>query len=161
MRFRSKRSSGFTLIEMLVVVIIVGVLATIGLPLAELAHKRAHEEELRSALREIRTALDAYKKAVDEGHILRKADESGFPVNLDVLVDGVEDLRSPTRDHIYFLRRLPADPFADDPSKAAAATWALRSYESPADRPQPGKDVYDVHSRSEEMGMNGIPYNIW
>ena len=156
-----KASGGFSLIEMLVVVVIVGVLATIGLSLAELAHKRAHEEELRQALRDIRSALDAYKRAVDEGHILRKANEPGFPPNLDILVEGVEDLRSPTRDHLYFLRKLPADPFATDETTRPSETWAVRSYESPPENPQPGKDVYDVHSRSDEIGMNGVPYRQW
>jgi general secretion pathway protein G len=154
----SKR--GFTLIEMLVVVVILGVLATIALPLAELSRKRAAEEELRISLREIRDALDAYKRAVDEGHIQRNADESGYPSNLNVLVDGVVDARSPERTKLYFLRKLPTDPMVPVEGDAPAK-WALRSYQSSPEDPKPGKDVYDIHSTSGGVGLNGVLYSKW
>ena len=137
---------GFTLVEMLVVIAIVAVLSSIGLPLATLAHQRVQEEELRRSLREIRSAIDAYKRLVDQGSIQRAADASGYPPSLAVLSAGVADAKSPVGTRIYVLRRLPRDPFAptDVPPEAS---WALRSYaSSPAD-PQPGKDVFDVHSR--------------
>lgn len=152
---------GFSLVELLVVVAIVSVLASIGLPLAELAHKRTKEEELRQSLREIRSALDAYKKATDTGHITRVVGASGYPPDLDTLVTGVVDAQSPKNAKLYFLRRLPRDPFAPDDIANDADTWALRSYESPADAPKPGNDVYDVRSRSTDIGMNGVPYQKW
>lgn len=152
---------GFSLIELLVVVAIVSVLASIGLPLAELAHKRAQEEELRQSLRQIRSALDAYKKATDLGHIVRQVDSSGYPSSLDILVTGVVDAQSPKANKLFFLRRLPRDPFAPDEISNAAETWGFRSYESTAEDPKPGKDVYDVYSKSRGVGMNGAPYRTW
>ena len=154
------RATGFTLVEMLAVLVIVGVLASIALPLAELAHKRQKEDELRSALREIRSAIDAYKRLSDEGRIARNSDQSGYPPNLEILVNGVKDVRSPSPAFIYLLRRLPSDPFAMKEG-AGKPGWALRSYESPPDHPKPGKDVFDVMSASNEIGLNGIPYRQW
>jgi general secretion pathway protein G len=137
------------------------VLASVALPLAELSVKRTRENELRAALREIRGAIDAYKQAVDDGLVPKKADESGYPPSLELLSEGVVDLRNPKKSKIYFLRRLPRDPLHADPKTPAAKTWALRSYDSPPDSPQEGRDVYDVHSLSNAEGMNGIPYRQW
>ncbi len=152
---------GFSLIELLVVVAIMSILASIGLPLAELAHKRTQEEDLRRSLREIRNALDAYKRLVDTGRIARAADASGYPPRLQVLVDGVPDAQSPQGTLLYLLRRLPRDPLASDTVTEAADTWTPRSYTSSADDPQPGRDVFDVHSKSAGIGMDGVPYRKW
>lgn len=163
---------GFSLIEVLAVLAIMGVLASIALPVAELSRKRDREAELRSALREIRTAIDAYKRAVDEGRIASPAGSSGYPPTLAALVEGVPDPRSVQRSHVYFLRRIPADPFANlsatarasgtaDVAASGAATWGVRSYASPPDNPRPGADVFDVYSLSEETGLNGRPYREW
>ena len=152
---------GFTFIELVITVAIVGILAAGLVPLTEISARRAKEAELRAGLREIRTALNAYKKAVEEGRIMRKVDESGYPPSLDVLVDGVTDAKSTASRRIYFLRRLPRDPLAPDNRIPAALTWGLRSYESPPDAPQPGRDVFDVYSRSTGMGLNGVPYAKW
>ncbi len=154
-------AAGFTLIELLVTLTIVAILASVALPLAELGVKRTRENELRAALREIRGAIDAYKQAVDDGRLLKKADESGYPPSLEALVDGVEDARSAKKTKIYFLRRLPRDPLFADAQTPAAQTWGKRSYDSPADAPQQGRDVYDVHSLSMAEAMNGIPYRQW
>lgn len=156
-----RRSPGFSLIELLVVVAIISVLAVIGLPLSELAHKRMQEEELRQSLRDIRSALDAYKKAVDMGHIARAVGASGYPPNLNALVDGVPDVQSPRSDKLFFLRRLPRDPFASNDIENPADTWGLRSYDSTAQAPKEGKDVYDVYSKSSGVGMSGVPYRQW
>lgn len=145
---------GFTLIELLITVAIVAVLASIALPLSEVSVQRGKEADLRRALRDVRNALDAYKRASDEGRILRSPDQSGYPPSLALLVEGVTDAKSPTGAKIYFLRRLPRDPFQPD-------SWGLRSYESPPSDPKPGKDVFDVHSLSERKGLNGIPHREW
>ena len=152
---------GFSLIELLVVVAIMAVLASIGMPLAELSHQRGKEEELRRALREIRSALDSYKRLVDDGRIERAIDGTGYPPDLATLVDGVKDARSPTGSKLYFLRRLPRDPMHADVTAQAAETWALRSYASPPDDPRPGKDVFDVHSKSVAAAIDGTRYSTW
>ena len=155
-------SRGFTIIEMVVTVAIVGLLATAVIPSAQLAYQREREAELRSALRTIRTAIDAYKKASDEGHVKKDLDKSGYPPDLQTLVDGVDDARNPKEGaKLYFLRRIPRDPFWPDPAVAPADTWGLRSYASPADDPQPGDDVFDVHSRASATGLNGVPVHDW
>lgn len=145
---------GFTLIELLIVVAIVGLLATVAAPLAELGYQRGKETELRHSLRQIREAIDAYKRAADEGKIERKADASGYPPTLAALAEGVEDKSDPKGGKIYFLRRVPRDPVSGE-------EWGLRSYASAPDSPQPGKDVFDVYSRSQDVGLNQIPYREW
>ncbi len=157
---RHTPGGGFTLIELVVTVAIVAVLASVALPVAQLVVKRNKESELRMALRQIRTAIDAYKQAADEGRVTKAADESGYPKSLDALVDGMDDAKSGGKNKIYFLRRLPRDPMA--PADVPAAdTWGKRSYQSPPDDPQEGKDVYDVYSLSDGVGLNGIPYRKW
>jgi len=156
-----RRGRGFTFIEMLATLAIIAVLTSICLPLAELSAQRQKEADLRVALHQIRAALDAYKQAGDEGKILRKADESGYPKTLQVLVDGVENLQSPVHAKIYFLRRLPRDPFYPDSDASAGQTWGKRSYASPPDAPREGDDVFDVYSLSGDTGLNGIPYREW
>ncbi len=154
------RQRGFTLMEVVITAAILAVLATAALPMSELAVKRAKEIQLYDALREIRTAIDAYKRAVDDGRIARLANESGYPKSLQMLVEGVADAKSPSKAKIYFLRRIPREPFADR-KLAAADTWGKRSYSSPADAPREGDDVYDVYSLSEDAGLNGVPYGLW
>lgn len=160
-RRHRQMNDGFSLVELLVVVAIVAVLASIGLPLADLAQQRTKEEELRLALRDIRSALDAYKKAYDHGHMFKQEGASGYPPDLNALTAGVPDLQSPKGDKIYFMRKLPRDPFAQTDITRAEDTWAPRSYSSSGDDPKPGADVFDVHSKSSKIGMNGIPYNKW
>lgn len=155
-------TSGFTLVELVVTVAIVALLSTLAFPLAEVVVKRNKEQELRLALREIRSALDAYKQAVDEGRVEHSVEKSAYPESLNVLVDGVPDLSSPDRKKmIYFLRRIPRDPMFIDASRAADETWGKRSYESSYDAPEEGADVYDVYSLAQGTGLNGIPYRDW
>jgi general secretion pathway protein G len=156
--FVGARPRGFTLIELVITVAIVGVLALMSVPLLEVAAQRQKETELRTALRQIRGAIDAYHQAVKDKKIEAPLDATGYPPNLEVLVEGVPDITQPDRRKIYFLRRLPRDPMNPDKELAPAQSWGLRSYESPADAPAPGEDVYDVYSLSEGVGLNGVPY---
>lgn len=144
---------GFTLVELLVTLAILALLGSLAVPVAQLHQQRQREAALRVALRDIRSALDAYKRASDEGRIARETrTASGYPPNLQVLVDGVEDRRSSERARLRFLRRLPRDPFHDDPDTPDAETWGLRAHDSEADDPRPGDDVYDVHRVTAKPG---------
>ena len=156
------RARGLTLVELVITVAIVSLLATAVVPSAQLIHQRQREVELRAALRTLRGALDAYKAAADTGRIKKKLDQSGYPPDLQVLVDGVEDAGSAKEGRrIYFLRKLPRDPLWPDATTPAAETWGLRCYASPPEDPQPGDDVYDIHSQSTRTGLNGVPYRDW
>jgi general secretion pathway protein G len=157
----SRRSAGFTLIELVVTVAIVGILASIAAPLGSLSVQRSKEQELRLALRQIRGALDAYKQAVDDGRIARRADGSGYPATLGLLADGVADITRADGRKQYFLRRLPRDPMHPDADLPAQQTWGLRSYASPPDAPAEGEDVFDVYSQSDQLGLNGTAYRQW
>ena len=154
-------SLGFTFIELLITLAIIAVLASIIYPMAEINRQRERERELRTALREIRAALDAYKQVGDEGRILRNAGESGYPKSLQDLVLGVENVKDPARRRLYFLRRIPRDPTFPDAAIPPHLTWGLRSYASPPDKPAAGVDVFDIHSRSTGVGLNGVPYREW
>jgi general secretion pathway protein G len=156
-----KSARGFTLIEMLVVVAIISILASAAYPLAELTMRRERERDLRVALQQLRTGIDAYKQAYDEGRMIKRTGASGYPRRLEELVAGVEDARTPQKLKIYFLRRLPRDPTFADATVPAAETWGLRSYASPPDAPQEGEDVFDVYSKSTVTGLNGVPYREW
>lgn len=158
---RARSRSGFTLIEMVITVAIVGILATAIVPLAQVTMQRAKEHELRTALRQIREAVDAYKQAADEGRVAKRVNESGYPKSLEILVDGVEDAKDPKKTKIYFLRRIPRDPMAHDSTLAATETWGKRSYASPPDEPKAGDDVFDVYSLGSGTGLNGVRFREW
>lgn len=158
-KIRSMR--GFTLIELVITLAIVGLLAGMAVPAMELVAQRSKEQELRLALREIRKGLDAYKQASDDGRIVKIVGEAGYPPTLRVLVEGVPDALSPAKRKIYFLRRIPRDPMSADPTLSPEQTWGLRSYESDPDNPSQGRDVFDVYSLSNGLGINRVPYRDW
>jgi general secretion pathway protein G len=155
------RAHGFTLIELVITLAIIGLLTTAALPLAQLVAKREKEAELRTALRDIRTAIDDYKRAAQTGHIKQEVGASGYPPDLKSLYAGVEDQSNPQNVNLYFIRRIPRDPFYPDGSVAPEETWGLRSYKSPPDDPQTGDDVYDVYSLATGTGLNGVHYRDW
>ncbi|MBW7956962.1 MAG: type II secretion system protein [Deltaproteobacteria bacterium] len=154
--------NGFTYIELVITVSIIAILAAVIMPLSQLSSKRAKEAELRQNLRVIRTAIDDYKRAWDEGRIKKSIGESGYPPDLMTLVEGIEDAASPQSGKmIRFLRRVPRDPMAEDKDIGPEETWGLRSYQSPPDEPEEGDDVFDVYSKSEGQAIDGTYYRDW
>lgn len=152
---------GFTFIELAITLAILGVLVLIATPTAKIVVQRGKEVELRRALVQIREGLDAYKRAVEQGRVVVKPGESGYPHSLDDLVGGMPDAKSPARQKIYFMRSLPRDPLFPDALAAASDTWGKRSYASPPEEPAEGADVFDVYSLSEGVGLNGVAYRKW
>lgn len=172
--FNKRSTKGFSYVEMVFVVAMLALMAAVATPYLEKNIQRKKETELKQNLREIRMAIDAYKAAFDAGKFAKGISDSGYPKNLDDLVNGVEDVTDPQKKKLFFLRKIPADPmFSDaqlresqndganaDPINPAD-TWGKRSYESDADNPKEGRDVYDIFSLSPDVGVNGIPYAKW
>jgi prepilin-type N-terminal cleavage/methylation domain-containing protein len=155
------RVRGFTLIELLIALAIIAMLATMVRPAAQIVVQRERERELQRSLLQIRQALDAYKRAVDDGRIARPAGGSGYPPSLEALVTGTRDLKDQRGLRLVFLRRVPRDPMLAYEGFPDSVNWGLRSYDSDADQPREGSDVYDVYSRSSKLGLNGRPYSKW
>jgi general secretion pathway protein G len=152
-------AAGFTFIELLVVSAILLLLASAAMPLARVTIQREREIELRRALREIRTALDKYKDAVDAGLIAGidvKAGSEGYPADLDTLVEGVPVANDASGRKLKFLRRVPMDPMTH------SIEWGMRSYQDAPDaKSWGGQNVFDVYSKSGSKALDGTSYRDW
>lgn len=160
---RRDKTVGFTLIEMLVTLALIGVAAAVVYPIASLTTARAKESELRVALMTIRSAIDAYKAAADSGAIDKPTGGSGYPPSLDVLVTGVPKSSSMGvgSTPLVFLRRVPRDPFDTATDQPPASSWNLRAYGAGATDFRPGKDVFDVSSKSRRLALDGSRLSDW
>jgi|SRR5450631_548019 general secretion pathway protein G len=153
---RRKNQRGFTMVELIVATTIMGLLTTMALPLASYKVKRDKERELRYALREIRSAIDAYKDASTQGKIDVKLGTEGYPETLEILVEGVKLSQSPDGKKIKFLRRIPRDPIT------GTYDWGKRSMQDdPKSQSWGGQNVFDVYSKSTERARDGTPYAEW
>ena len=143
---------GLTLVELIVTVAIVGILATMALPVAKFQVKREKERELRRDLWEMRDAIDRYKDAADRGAIQIKADSMGYPPDLQTLVDGVDVQDKKVR----FLRSIPVDPMTN------STDWGERSNQDDADADTwGGQNVFDVYTKSYGIALDGTKYSTW
>lgn len=161
MPIATKEMRGFTLIELLVALVLFALIVTSAAPMMQMTVKRNKEQELRKTLWKMRDAIDAYKQAVDDGLVEKSAEHTGYPESLYALVEGVENIQDPKHRKLFFLRRIPRDPFAKDSGASNEETWGLRSYRSSFDEPKAGEDVYDVYSLSEGVGINKQAYRDW
>lgn len=156
---RRNRQRGVTYIELLVSVTILLIVAGAVIPLARWDEKRRREVELHGTLRQIRDAIDLYKKYSDQGMIVQKdVDQLGYPLDLDELVDGVEvgDPDTPTKKKIPFLRAMPIDPITGE------TDWGKRSYQDDWDSEGwGGENLYDVHSLAPGRALDGTYYRDW
>lgn len=152
-------TDGYTFVELLIVVTVLMILASAVLPLAQVTSQRQREVELRRNLREIRTAIDKFKDAVDTGMIPTtelRPDNEGYPPDLDKLVDGVAIANDATGRKLKFLRRIPTDPMTND------TEWGLRSYQDKPDATTwGGQNVFDVYTKSTATGLDGTKYRDW
>lgn len=152
---RIRGQAGYTLAELVMVCAVMVILASVALPSVKYTARRTKEMELRAALRDMRAAIDEYKRYSDMGLIPVDLGTDGYPKDLEILVDGVE-LAGQVDKKLKLLRRLPIDPMTGE------AEWGLRSYQDEADATSwGGEDVFDVYSLSSSVGLNGVPYREW
>lgn len=159
MRLRLEQSRGLTFIELLIVVAILMVIATVVIPMAQVAVKRQRELELKRALEQMRDAIDMYKMYADQGFIMQDdVEQEGYPPDLETLVDGVEigGPENPIPKTIKFLRKIPVDPMTGEEE------WGMRSYQDDFDSNSwGGENVYDVYSLSMGQALDGTYYKDW
>src|SRR5262249_22979602 len=141
----SRRGSqaGYTLAELVMVASVLTLLAAITMPVVKFTSRRLKEMELRQDLREMRAAIDEYKRYSDAGMIPVDVGTEGYPTKLDVLVEGVP-LAGQIDKKLKLLRRIPVDPMT------GKKEWGLRGYDDAPDSTSwGGSTVYDVYSLSQ------------
>ena len=154
-----RRQGGYTFVELIIVTAMLLILASITVPLVQVAKQRTREAELRRALREMRTAIDRFKDAADQGVVAPTELEPGsenYPPDLETLVEGVTRANDATGIPLKFLRRVPVDPMT------SSTDWGMRSYQDkPDSRSWGGQNVFDVYTKSEAEALDGTNYRDW
>ncbi len=154
-----RREQGYTFIEVVVVTAILLILASAVMPLAQVTAQRQREVELHRGLREIRTAIDKFKDAIDTGQIAASDFEpgnEGYPPDLETLVEGVSAANDATGRKLKFLRRIPIDPMTN------STDWGLRAYQDKPDSTTwGGHNVFDVYTKSGATALDGTKYQEW
>ena len=150
------RERGLTLIELIVAFTILLILTSMAVPLARVKVRNEKERELRWALREMRTAINKYKDASDQGLLgPAKMDTEGYPESLDVLVEGVK-LAGQVDKKVRFLRRVPKDPMTN------STDWGKRSMQDdPTSQSWGGQNVFDVYTKTTDKAADGTSYSEW
>ena len=149
-----RRERGFTLAELVMVAALLAILAGMAMPVAKFTVKRRKETELRLALRQMRTAIDEYKRLSDQGMIPVKLGTEGYPPDLETLVEGVQLVGQEVKRK--FMRKLPTDPMTREEE------WGLKSYQDDFDSTSwGGENVWDVYSLSESTALDGTEYKDW
>jgi general secretion pathway protein G len=158
-RWFLRTSPGYSFVELVVATAVMMILASAALPIARVSIRRQKEAELRQALREMRTAIDEFKRWADAWRISTigvSITADNYPPSLEVLVEGVPYTNDASDRRKKFLRRIPADPIT------GRADWGLRAYTDPPDATTWGGDsVFDVYSKAPGVGLNGVPYRDW
>lgn len=159
---RNRHSKGFTLLELIITITILSVLTSVTVPLVRNTVKRERESELRLALRQLRQAIDAYKRFADQGNgaliPIEWKTESRYPKDLNILVEGFIPANTvgTSGNRVRFLRRLPIDPMT------GKAEWGMKSYKDEPDATSwGGEDVFDVYTMSDGVALNGTKYKDW
>ena len=151
-----RNQRGLTLIELIVAFTILMILTSMAVPLARVKVRSEKERDLRWSLREIRTAIDKYKDASDQGLLgPPKMDTEGYPESLAQLVQGVK-LTGQVDKKIRFLRRIPKDPMTN------STDWGKRSMQDdPDSQSWGGQNVFDVYTKSMDKAADGTSYSEW
>ena len=154
-----RSQSGYSFVELLIVSAILFILASAVMPLAQVVSQRQRESELRSSLRQMRTAIDRFKDAVDQGRISQQElspGSEGYPPDLETLVEGVPVQNDESGAKLKFLRKIPTDPMTN------STEWGLRAYQDKPDSTSWGRgNVFDVYSKSGATALDGTKYKDW
>jgi len=151
---------------MLVVIVIISILAAAVMPLSRMTVRRVKETELRSALRTLRAAIDAFRKDCEPvakklSTDYCKTDQDYYPESLEQLIQPLK-LAGVGEKTKKYLRRIPRDPMMPPDYDGDANGWGLRSFSDPPDSTQWGRgNVFDVYSKSDGVSSDGTKYNTW
>lgn len=147
---------GFTLLEIIITMVLLGILAAAVAPSTKKVVKRRKEAELKHSLLEVRTAIDRFKRAYDEGLIIvEDSRQMGYPSDMDELIHGAS-LKKESAKRMRFLRKVPTDPMTGE------ANWGMRStFDQPDSGSWGRENLFDIYSLSDGVALDGTEYSEW